>query len=109
MNPKSEFLITCLPSVQRAKALAPASSSQQSSGFTNSRMRGFNVDTMTAAETAWCNGLFVNMLIHAGLAFAMVENPVTIAFFKALRPAWKMPSRKQVGPLAPSVFSNESV
>ena len=75
-------------------------SSVGSSAAVPNRMRGFNPDVVTGSEQHKLDALFMQMLIHCSLAFAIVEQPATIAFLTALRPAWRIPNRKQVGGFA---------
>lgn len=77
-------------------ACMQATPGTKSASASVSRVRAFQPDKVTAAENKKLNALFIDMLIHAALAFAVVENPAFLAFFAQLRPAWKVPSRKQV-------------
>ena len=56
----------------------------------------FQLDTISKADKLILDDGFIKMLIASNMSFAVVENPAVVAFFKALRPAYKLPTRYEV-------------
>lgn len=54
------------------------------------------MDIITPADKAKLDDKFIEMVIDGGLSFRFVENPAVKDFFAMLRPAYKLPDRRDV-------------
>ena len=78
-------------------ALRIPRSSQGSTTAATSAVRPFTVDSISKADKQHLDELFIEMLINTAWSFCVVENPAVLLFFRALRPAYQLPSRYEVG------------
>ena len=71
--------------------------SSQGSTTAASAARAFTMDSISKSDKQHLDELFIEMLINAAWSFCVVENPAVLLFFCALRPAYQLPSRYEVG------------
>ena len=71
--------------------------SQGSTTAAISAAKVFTVDSISKADKQHLDELFIEMFIIAAWSFCVVENPSVLLFFRALRPAYQLPSRHDVG------------
>ncbi len=70
--------------------------SSTATGSSAGSARHFYSDRISAADQQHMISLLEDVIIMTNLPHSWVENPVVEAFFKALRPAFTLPSRYQV-------------
>lgn len=85
-----------VPDVQVALNVQAASASTSSKTKSLFKQAGFSPDRITAAEKEELDLKLISMTVNCMFSFLAIENPFFIDFFKRLRPAYTLPSRRVV-------------